>query len=428
MELLPTLLVTLVGATLFGTFIQSCPREHRAILWAALAAHLVFPHVLWWVMTVYYGGDGDALWFFWEGERIAEILRVDFERGLSDLYFLTVRGTSTSFMVALATVCMYVVGDFRVGIVAVSLASCAGQFAMYRGVMPWVAPSERVRVAIGVLLVPSTLFWTSGLVKEAVAMAGLGFAVLGMSQVLSGDLRRGLAPIGLGALLVLRSKAYILAPAAVSFAIWYAWSRADADSRRSILARPGRIILAAAGAIALIVLLSRWFPQYSMDSFAEEATRLRGLAARGGSRFALGAEGGETSLAGQLSLAPVGALSALFRPFPFEVRNSLMAASALEMGVLSFLLARAVVGAGAPAIFRRTVDSPLLLSSIVFALLFGVAVGLTTTNFGTLSRYRVPMLPFYVSWLLVAGAPVPEAVGRAKRRARAAQRRRPGLA
>jgi len=39
---------------------------------------------------------------------------------------------------------------------------------------------------------------------------------------------------------------------------------------------------------------------------------------------------------------------------------------------------------------------------------FSVAVGLATTNLGTLSRYRMPMMPFYVTFILLLGQQLTE--------------------
>jgi hypothetical protein len=45
--------------------------------------------------------------------------------------------------------------------------------------------------------------------------------------------------------------------------------------------------------------------------------------------------------------------------------------------------------------------NPLLVFAFMFVLGLGVAVGLTSTNLGTLSRYRVPLVPFFASLLVV---------------------------
>jgi hypothetical protein len=51
-----------------------------------------------------------------------------------------------------------------------------------------------------------------------------------------------------------------------------------------------------------------------------------------------------------------------------------------------------------------TSSSPLMFCA-AFTLTLGVAVGLATTNLGTLSRYRMPLVPFFVAMVLVWVAP-----------------------
>ena len=54
---------------------------------------------------------------------------------------------------------------------------------------------------------------------------------------------------------------------------------------------------------------------------------------------------------------------------------------------------------------RKTVglilSSPLAMFCLTFTLLFSVIVGLSTPNLGSLSRYRAPMMPFYISLILM---------------------------
>jgi hypothetical protein len=46
-------------------------------------------------------------------------------------------------------------------------------------------------------------------------------------------------------------------------------------------------------------------------------------------------------------------------------------------------------------------DNPPLVFSIVFTLIFAFSVGFTSYNFGALSRYRIPFLPFYFMFVTV---------------------------
>ncbi len=43
----------------------------------------------------------------------------------------------------------------------------------------------------------------------------------------------------------------------------------------------------------------------------------------------------------------------------------------------------------------------LLVFSLVFSLFFAFSVGLATANFGSLVRYKIPLLPFYVASLFI---------------------------
>ena len=51
--------------------------------------------------------------------------------------------------------------------------------------------------------------------------------------------------------------------------------------------------------------------------------------------------------------------------------------------------------------YRAVTARPPLVASAVFIIAFGAAVGLTTTNLGTLSRYRLPMMPPYAAILFI---------------------------
>ena len=47
-------------------------------------------------------------------------------------------------------------------------------------------------------------------------------------------------------------------------------------------------------------------------------------------------------------------------------------------------------------------NSPAAWFSLVFSLTFAFAVGISTYNFGTLFRYKVPLMPFFAILLVLA--------------------------
>ncbi len=92
-------------------------------------------------------------------------------------------------------------------------------------------------------------------------------------------------------------------------------------------------------------------------------------------------------------LIPKAINVSLFRPYLWEVRNPLMLLSALESLGLLFLTIYVFVKIRHRFLYFMT--KPEVLFCFVFSLVFAFAVGVSTYNFGTLSRYKIPMMPFY---------------------------------
>jgi hypothetical protein len=102
-----------------------------------------------------------------------------------------------------------------------------------------------------------------------------------------------------------------------------------------------------------------------------------------------------------LRYAPKALFSGLFRPFVWEAGNFFQLAAGLENAVLLVLLLTSWPQ------WRNAVRSPqriLIFSAIVYCTLLCIFLALSTPNFGTLARYKVGFLPFFVL-LTAAGNP-----------------------
>src|SRR5690606_27940309 len=119
----------------------------------------------------------------------------------------------------------------------------------------------------------------------------------------------------------------------------------------------------------------------------------------GASYYAMGVD--STSLAAQIAVAPLAVVTALFRPPPFEANNGLACAASLEALAGACLVVQIVIRTGPRRAFSTLMSTPVLAAALVFAILFGMGVGLATTNFGSLSRYRMPLIPFWATLVLV---------------------------
>ena len=56
---------------------------------------------------------------------------------------------------------------------------------------------------------------------------------------------------------------------------------------------------------------------------------------------------------------------------------------------------------GIKSFFRIPFSDPRILMCFVFAFVFAVAVGISSANFGALSRYKIPCMPFYLMMILL---------------------------
>jgi hypothetical protein len=262
---------------------------------------------------------------------------------------------------------------------------------------------------IGCLYVPSVIFWGSGFAKEAFVVGFFGILALSTYRLLRNRSMFYLVGVVVGGAGVAMLKpftlfAYILAVAAFIYAD-RAW-RAGAPIR----IRPAYLLLAGAIAVGGIVAMGSIFPEYAPDNIAEsfadrqEAWQL----GEGGSTIELGS-GKARTVGQQLQFAPIALVTALFRPSLVEARNGPTFLAAIETTLLVFGILSLLGTEGRATVRRVFFRVPLLVFSGVFVLVFAIAVGLATSNLGSLSRYRMPMMPFYATMLLVSRARMREA-------------------
>lgn len=310
----------------------------------------------------------------------------------------TVVGSNTGSIQALSGFAMFVFQDsLPATCAAIALASFWAKLRIYdalRGQMPHV---PKATLLYGSMLLPSAVFWSSGLLKEPIAVIGLALLISAGERVARKGISVGaLASMGLGVGVVGLFKGYLLPPFGLGTGMW-AFARAI-RGQESVKTR--YLILAVVVAVVATFGTGVWLPEFAPSSFEDEARISQELGARveGGSNYTLGGGG---SLLGQLPLA-VG--TALFRPLLFEVDSVVLLANALEMAWITWLVVLALARRSPAATLRFILTEPALAFCTGFVLTLAVGVGMTSTNLGTLSRYRMPLLPFYAALVGVLAA------------------------
>ena len=107
------------------------------------------------------------------------------------------------------------------------------------------------------------------------------------------------------------------------------------------------------------------------------------------------------SIGGVFSKFPLAVMAGLFRPFIFEARNPVMFISGVENTFLLIFTIIFLFRVGPIKVIKYILKEPLLLFSLTFAVFFAFGIGLSTSNFGALVRYKIPCIPFYLSSLYI---------------------------
>lgn len=269
-----------------------------------------------------------------------------------------------------------------------------GIYSAFRDACPRLPPQ---RLFVATVLFPSIAFWTSALHKESFCLMGIGLLLAGWRALFKLRIR-AIPYITLGVVLVLMFRAPALPPILLGLVFHFVIERIQrARGAEATIVAPLYLGVGLAFLVLGMLLVTRIAPGLALDRLGESVARQQGLWARsdvGGSGFDVDAPV-QQSMAQQLAAAPFGLLNALFRPQLFDVTSASVLVGALEMTAITFLLVRAAWQQGPRKLVARIQASPVLLMCTVVTLVGCAFVGLTTRNFGSMARYRVPFLPFY---------------------------------
>ena len=262
-------------------------------------------------------------------------------------------------------------------------------------------------LAISSLFIPSCIFWGTGILKDTITLGAAGILFWAIFHIID---RRKFNFIFIllalfSAWLIYSIKIYILITLIPAIFIW--WYLLRVRSIKSPLLK-----IAFVPVLTTIFLISGYFvlnqiastsDRYNLDSLAEwsyiTSYDIRYYTGKdAGSGYSLGDQDG--TWATLITLAPAAINVTLFRPFLWEVRNPLMVLSALEALIFAIITFRIFIKKGLFWFLR--LNDPLLVFCLIFSLTFAFAVGVSTYNFGSLSRYKIPLLPFFANLIVIA--------------------------
>jgi len=263
-----------------------------------------------------------------------------------------------------------------------------------------------LQLAIAFLFVPSAVFWGSGILKDSITMAAASLFFCGFYGLFIAN-RRILYNIFfllIWGYLLIAIKPYILLALMPGALVWLVFDRIKGIQNKilSTVLVPFLLILAAGVGGALLSFLGDSLSDYSPDKIFEKAIITQQDLKQdyyGGNSFDIGEI--DASIGGMISKIPIAIASGLFRPFPWEVTNVVMAFSAMEGAILAILTIWLLMKVNFFRLIRHIFDDPMLIFCLSFSLFFAFSIGLTTANFGALVRFKIPCLPYFVVFVFV---------------------------
>lgn len=312
------------------------------------------------------------------------------------------------FVIRVAAICSLLgFNTYSVSAAFFAVLSFSGMWAMYI-TFAKIRPQVYKELAIAVFFLPSVFFWGSGLLKDSLCIGALGwlFYAFYRGAIEKKSVIRCLL-IGFLAMQVIASmKVYILLAFVPPAALWVFNENTERIKSGVIrmLVRPLFLVVGLGVAGYAMSSIAAADARFNIEKIGEQskltANYLQGVSKQeNGSGYNIGEQDG--TLSGMGKLAPQAIVVALFRPFLWEARNPTMALSALEAAYFFIFTLRIFWRVGVFRALRAIAGSPVLTLCFIFSLIFAVSVGISSGNFGTLVRYKIPLMPFYLAGLYI---------------------------
>lgn len=275
-------------------------------------------------------------------------------------------------------------------------------------------PSLTKQMAIAFLFIPSVIFWGSGFLKDTITFSCIGWVTHFFYQIFYENKKiLGNSLFALFFLyIIIVIKPYIVIAFLPAVFLWgVGLVSYKIVNRRLIII--GRYFLYLAAIVSLIVigdnLQSDLFGQYKIESLAFKSFTTRDYLYRisneqEGSGYSLGEV--DNTLTGMIAKAPEAVNVTLFRPYIWEARKPIVILSAMEALFFLVFTILVIFRNNPIRFFQRIFSDETLQFCIIFTLIFAFAVGISTSNFGSLSRYKIPCMPFFLAFLFILYNPV----------------------
>ncbi len=360
------------------------PGLYRLLMWA-MVTHLVFVLAALYVINHVYHGVTDYTRYVNQGAIIGRHFdRFDFTLQPTVANHLLGDG---SVSVA-AGVVFAIVGVNKIaGFFVFSWFAFLASICFYRAFSITFPEASRRRYAYLVFFLPSLLFWTAGISKEAMMFISLGISAYGAARILA-QRRGGVGLIVIGTIIGVYVRPQELLLFLGAFAIAGVFRRANKRSLRGIrrilvMALQAALLIAA---VTLAQQLGKTAPVFNLQQLSQNN---RGQAS------SIAYHAGPSGYPRDIN-------TVLFDPLPFDAHGSTQKFAAFENTIILILILLSLPRLR--LLIRAAFLRPYVLMAVLYSAAWPYAFA-ALGNLGLIDRERIMLLPFLVVPLAIPRAP-----------------------
>lgn len=269
-------------------------------------------------------------------------------------------------------------------------------------------PNRKNLFAIAILFFPSVLFWGSGILKDSITLSCTGWVVYCIYKafIVKEKKFRYAVLLIINLLVIFFIKPYIIFTLFPGSLMWIFANRIAniQNSVVKILIIPFILLFSIGGAAYALSFFGQSMGKFAIDKMVNTIVVTQNDLKQSyyhGHSFDIGLD--DPTPTGLLKKAPVAIVAGLFRPYLWESGNAVMLISGMENAIILLLTISSAFSIllNIVPFFRKLLHEPLLFFSLTFSLFFAFSVGISTSNFGALVRFKIAYLPFFLCSLFI---------------------------
>lgn len=272
-------------------------------------------------------------------------------------------------------------GNYHVHSIILNFISFVGSIGLARFFMHFV--KSKWKVYVSVFLVPSVIFWSSGILKESLLIFAMGMFCYFIYRLAIDKKITYLIYLLFPFSLLVLLKFYVFVAFFPAIVGWYF----SQTTRLKWFAYPLIFVVLTIIAIglgmsnpsydfiAILVRKQHDFINMSIEFKVNSAIQMDYL---------------EENIFSVLSAVPMGIVNSLTRPWPNEIKNFLFIPAVIENLLLLILIVLVLIQKKKSIIYSTN----FIVFCLLFTLILFAIIGISTPILGALVRYKIPAMPF----------------------------------